>query len=787
MARLPLDQGIPRFKANEERIDLMTNGDENATWRTADGTDVPSVRKMFKDINTAGEGWLALAGEEADRAETAAIAAALYDGPWVHDVDSLKANTSMTLTPGQAGTVTRGQIVRTRKEGYAYLIPLAGNGHRQTAGGVPLEYMPNSVAYAAALWPDASSQTDCTYVITILEASGASTVDLGGVDLPVRLFWEAADGLDLRKNYINGRIISGGVKRVVNFADGAAQAPAVLATFASPATWKKMGVRRNSANSYEIFRPLGGNIWQRYEVGRSGAGIPQNWREDWLTRFLGYQTVDDVGFTMDGTWTSVNSASASLHVNGRSRQAGWTPASPPSPMPYIEFEWDGDGDLYLLYTGRTSGTYAEVTINGSADLVSLPINAAGKAWFDSYTPVDNQYKQAVKIASSLARGTYTVRVTPMNERNPAASGATYNFQVNCLAFDGPSFGPWDRRASAKTWASGEAVYLNQERQYNGRWYRATEDGTTGGTPPTHTSGSVSDGGVTWAYRTADPTASSYGQVRQRLQGPGSQVEYAYNILPEGATTREDVGGAAHGNEVQTAEQWYVDGAPVTMSDGQWLTGEKIEIREAIDAVHSEINSGNTPIVSTVLRRSFDVKTGVTIWHDHTFLHDASVGWFYSGMRPFVHYNNASGAYKNAVDRWDVPGYGPVNATDWYYNPADPPYYHNAVVQTKDLLAVASGYALLPDGTSASPSRGSTLIRFKSWMATTPESVEDYKHSRTHFSIEVNTSDRDPLSDPNQSMIMKGRFMRYDGIRPVEKKAGDHITNRVIYGLIIEAA
>lgn len=61
MAEMPLDQAIPRFKTNEDRIDTFVNGDENATWRTADGTEVPSVRKMFKDINTEGEGWLAQA------------------------------------------------------------------------------------------------------------------------------------------------------------------------------------------------------------------------------------------------------------------------------------------------------------------------------------------------------------------------------------------------------------------------------------------------------------------------------------------------------------------------------------------------------------------------------------------------------------------------------------------------------------------------------------------------------------------------------------------------------
>lgn len=72
MAQLPLEQGIPRFKANEERIDTMTNGDEDATWTTSDGAEVPSIRKLFKEINTEGEGWLALAEDQAERAEDAA-------------------------------------------------------------------------------------------------------------------------------------------------------------------------------------------------------------------------------------------------------------------------------------------------------------------------------------------------------------------------------------------------------------------------------------------------------------------------------------------------------------------------------------------------------------------------------------------------------------------------------------------------------------------------------------------------------------------------------------------
>ena len=49
------------------------------------------------------------------------------------------------------------------------------------------------------------------------------------------------------------------------------------------------------------------------------------------------------------------------------------------------------------------------------------------------------------------------------------------------------------------WASGQAVTAGQYRGRFGRRYVAATSGTTGVTPPTHTSGTVSDGGVSWTY------------------------------------------------------------------------------------------------------------------------------------------------------------------------------------------------------------------------------------------------------------------------------------------------
>jgi len=57
----------------------------------------------------------------------------------------------------------------------------------------------------------------------------------------------------------------------------------------------------------------------------------------------------------------------------------------------------------------------------------------------------------------------------------------------------------DRSVRPKTWATSTSFAANSYCFYNGNYYQTTAGGTTGATPPTHTSGSASDGGVTWDY------------------------------------------------------------------------------------------------------------------------------------------------------------------------------------------------------------------------------------------------------------------------------------------------
>lgn len=79
MAQLPLEEGIPRFKVNEERVDMFTNGTDSQVVPLADGTVMPSIRKFMKDkgaeIDVQGSGWLAEARDARDEADGAAVRA----------------------------------------------------------------------------------------------------------------------------------------------------------------------------------------------------------------------------------------------------------------------------------------------------------------------------------------------------------------------------------------------------------------------------------------------------------------------------------------------------------------------------------------------------------------------------------------------------------------------------------------------------------------------------------------------------------------------------------------
>lgn len=57
----------------------------------------------------------------------------------------------------------------------------------------------------------------------------------------------------------------------------------------------------------------------------------------------------------------------------------------------------------------------------------------------------------------------------------------------------------DRSVRPATWTTATVYAAGAYTFYNGNYYQTTAGGTSGATAPTHTSGSASDGGVTWTY------------------------------------------------------------------------------------------------------------------------------------------------------------------------------------------------------------------------------------------------------------------------------------------------
>lgn len=101
-----------------------------------------------EDIEVASGQFSSL--HHARKSAASAGAAALYDGPWLDNVAALLADTALTYTAAQPGTVTAGKIVRTRAEGFAYRVAASGasDHHVTTAGGVKLYVIPQFGAYS---------------------------------------------------------------------------------------------------------------------------------------------------------------------------------------------------------------------------------------------------------------------------------------------------------------------------------------------------------------------------------------------------------------------------------------------------------------------------------------------------------------------------------------------------------------------------------------------------------------------------------------------------------------
>lgn len=618
---------------------------------------------------------------------------------------------------------------------------------------------------------EGNGMTDDTEKFKEIESTetAKSQIDLAGGVFSLNSVWEdPINGVTLTKDYVNGTLLVDGRELIFDKNRNFSMSAASVNRLGQSSTSKSLGIKRVTENNYEIWRPLGGQYWQQVKLNRTANNIPLNWQETRIKQVLGYIASED-GNTYSGGWstidatTGLSSGDDKVYIGGRARQSQTV-------GDYVEINYNGGGDIYVVYAGRTSGNYVNVTLDSSTDFIVLPSDINGNRYFDSYSSTDLLYKQVVKIASGVPNGNHVIRLTVSSLKNPSSSGNRFIF--NALAFDNSEIGPWRTQTDAKPWKSGEVILLNQVRKNGSNYYYATVAGTTGSNPPVHTSGSVSDGGVTWAYR----ALSGYDLVDSAIQVAGSQLEYAYEMLPQGATTKEDVGGALHGNEIQTALSVYVGNNKSLLLDNSWSTGDVVSIKEENYSTHSQVGGGTTPIIKTTLLRTFK-RQWIEMYHKHSLQVDTKLGYFYPHMFPVLHYHGP--VSKFAVEKIWSSGDGDRKCSSYYSR-------NNPIVgRTKDTLMIAYGRCLQPDGAGGIPSSVKSPLSFAAWLSIDPSSVDSYDSASSVFCGKaMNISGADVTNGGYSSMTSKMYFERYSVNSPKLLKAGESFESFARYGLDI---
>ncbi len=133
--------------------------------------------------------------------------------------------------------------------------------------------------------------------------------------------------------------------------------------------------------------------------------------------------------------------------------------------------------------------------------------------------------------------------------NPGFGGAGYHNTVtgNVCSDDQSSptqaWGTLCTSASYTLWAAGAASA--PYTYYGTKVYAAASSGTNGATPPTHTSGTVSDGGVSWTYLFGlNPPSLNLGAANNSISGNACTGNRVANALDNSGNFNTDFGGTA---------------------------------------------------------------------------------------------------------------------------------------------------------------------------------------------------------------------------------------------------
>lgn len=414
-------------------------------------------------------------------------------------------------------------------------------------------------------------------------------------------------------------------------------APRGLESFFAASGGQNVALAAGRQGALNVWTEIGPNHAACLRFDGADTGTRLSWRETLVMELRDIYPVGDL--SLSGSWSLLQSSGSGLSDSYTGNRAASTSSA--AARADVTVGKASEYDVWVYFTGRTSGAYARVDIDGDQALVneiSDPADLGFKA-FSTYTPVNMQRRQSIKVASGLT-GDHTVTV----RFGGAASPGGTTFMLEAVAISADLGGA---RILPPMWQAGQSYEMGDEVQYQGTFYAARANGTSGTTPPSHLNGIASDGALDWR---ADNRSTYPGFVCIDF---ASEREYALRCSVGGSSV--EIGGQTHGNEDLIGRTLMLDGASFT----PLLTGTGLRVGSAITLTEQTIWKAAGSVDLAICSLTREISPG-QINHEVTATSIgpvADIEWLYLGMAPFVRWDGESRS--TVMDRIAVGDAAPV--------------------------------------------------------------------------------------------------------------------------------
>jgi parallel beta-helix repeat protein len=145
-------------------------------------------------------------------------------------------------------------------------------------------------------------------------------------------------------------------------------------------------------------------------------------------------------------------------------------------------------------------------------------------------------------------------------------------------------------ASYTIWATGQTIAVGDYRTSGVLLYKATTAGTTGATAPTHTSGTVSDGAVSWAY--IDSFLGNTREAYSNTVGPNRVMRFSGAAVQDDTTNKTNFVVTDGGIRLFGSGDLYISGL-IRRRATAWASGQSVKYGDV------RYNNGNVYRVTNV--------------------------------------------------------------------------------------------------------------------------------------------------------------------------------------------